>query len=46
MGVAMQVAEINEENIVNATTRLCYYLPKFAQTECLETVDKIRKIVE
>ncbi|XP_018569442.1 acyloxyacyl hydrolase [Anoplophora glabripennis] len=45
-GVAMQVAEIHEESLVNATIRLCNYLPKFAQDECLEIVTKIETIAD
>lgn len=45
MGIVMQVAELNEENIANATERLCHYLPNYAQTECLAIVDELKQII-
>ncbi|KAJ8921984.1 hypothetical protein NQ315_008621 [Exocentrus adspersus] len=46
VGVAMQVAEIYEESLVNATERLCNYLPKIAQEDCLQLVTKIDLIAQ
>ncbi|KAJ8935056.1 hypothetical protein NQ318_002685 [Aromia moschata] len=46
MGVAMQVAEVHEEDVVNATRRLCGYLPTFAKDECLVMVTKIEPAIE
>lgn len=46
MGVTMQVAEVHEESLVNATKRLCNYLPKFARNECLYLATQIEIITE
>ncbi|KAJ8970389.1 hypothetical protein NQ314_001257 [Rhamnusium bicolor] len=45
MGIAMQVAEMHKESLVNATTRLCNLLPDYAQNECLQVTSTIELIV-
>ncbi|CAH0559422.1 unnamed protein product [Brassicogethes aeneus] len=44
MGVAMQVAEIKEESIANATKRLCTFLPGNAKKECLSLVEDVEPL--